>query len=121
MKVAAMNATEIQASVITDIRAMEAELAAISRNLRGDRSMAKRQYPTGPSVIGRVESIVYGLWDSSASPTETMKNSLRQAEQDFDPIYEKIKKIGETDMVALAQKLDAAGSPYVPGKLPEWK
>jgi hypothetical protein len=46
MKVAAMNATEIQASVITDIRAMEAELAAISRNLRGDRSMAKRQYPT---------------------------------------------------------------------------
>jgi hypothetical protein len=50
-----------------------------------------------------------------------MKNSLRQAEQDFDPIYEKIKKIGETDMVALAQKLDAAGSPYVPGKLPEWK
>jgi hypothetical protein len=49
------------------------------------------------------------------------KQSLRQAEQDFDPIYEQIKKIGETDMVVLAQKLDADGSPYVPSKLPEWK
>jgi hypothetical protein len=87
---------------------VEAEIADISRTFRGDGTLAKRQYPTGPTVIDRVESIVYGLWESSSAPTETMKESLKIAEEQFEEIYQKIKKVGETDIVSLEKELDAA-------------
>jgi photosystem II stability/assembly factor-like uncharacterized protein len=121
MAVAAKEGPSVPASLLTEIRKVEAEIAEINRTFRGDGTLAKRQYPTDPTVIDRVGGIVYGLWESSSAPTETMKESLEIAEEQFEEIYQKIKKVGETDIVSLEKKLDAAGAPYVPGKLPEWK
>jgi hypothetical protein len=121
MAVAAKEGPSVPASLLTEIRKVEAEIAEINRTFRGDGTLAKRQYPTDPTVIDRVGGIVYGLWESSSAPTETMKESLKIAEEQFEEIYQKIKKVGETDIVALEKKLDDAGAPYVPGKLPEWK
>ena len=70
------------------------------------------------SITGRIESIVGGLWETSSAPTETMKASYKVAEEMFDEIYQSIKKIGGTDIKALEDKLEAAGAPYTPGRLP---
>jgi hypothetical protein len=50
-----------------------------------------------------------------------MKQSLIVAEEQFSDLYQRIKKIGETDIVAIEDKLESAGAPYTPGKLPAWK
>jgi hypothetical protein len=104
MAVAAKEGPSVPASLLTEIRKVEAEIAEINRTFRGDGTLAKRQYPTDPTVIDRVGGIVYGLWESSSAPTETMKESLEIAEEQFEEIYQKIKKVGETDIVVSGEK-----------------
>lgn len=121
MDIAVKDAPSASVDLINEIRNLEAEIAEINRVLVGDGSMAKRSFPTDPSVIERIENIVSGLWESSCAPTETMKQSLRLAEEQFSPLYQQIQRIGETDLKTLETKLEAAGAPYTPGRLPEWK
>lgn len=121
MDIAVKDAPSASVDLINEIRNLEAEIAEINRVLVGDGSMAKRSFPTDPSVIERIENIVSGLWESSCAPTETMKKSLKLAEEQFSPLYQQIQRIGETDLKTLETKLEAAGAPYTPGRLPEWK
>jgi len=121
MEVAVKEGPSVSENLLTQIRKLEKEIAEINRQLRGDRSLSSRQYPTDPSVIERIGGVVYGLWETSSAPTETMKQSIQVAEYQFDDLYAKIKSIGETDIVALQKQLEAAGAPYTPGILPEWK
>jgi photosystem II stability/assembly factor-like uncharacterized protein len=119
MDVAAKGSTVVQESILTDIRKVKMAIAEINRSLRGDGSLASRSYPTSPSVIDRIESVVYGLWESSSTPTETMRQSLKIAEDQFGELYDRIKNISETDIAALEAKLEEAGAPYTPGRLQE--
>ncbi|MCK5280360.1 MAG: glycosyl hydrolase, partial [Cyclobacteriaceae bacterium] len=121
MTVAVKETPGISKDILTEIREVEKQIDEIKIMLNGDGSMAKRSYPTSPSITGRIESIVGGLWETSSAPTETMKQSYKVAEELFDEIYPKIKKIGETEIKALENKLEKAGAPYTPGRLPEWK
>ncbi len=119
MAVAVGETPGISKDVLNDIRGVEKKIAEINIALNGDGSMAKRMYPTGPSITGRVESIVWGLWETSSAPTETMKASYKVADEMFDDIYQRVKKIGEMDVMVIEEKLEAAGAPYTPGRLPE--
>jgi len=121
MEIAVQDGPSVPESLLNDIRKVEMEIAEINRQIRGDGSLSSRSYPTDPSVIERIGDVVYGLWQTSSAPTETMKESIKVAEAQFNDLYEKIKSIGETDIVALQDKLEAAGAPYTPGVLPEWK
>lgn len=121
MEIAVNESPATPESLLTEIRLLEREIAEINRSMRGDGSLAQRSYPTSPSVIDRIENVVYGLWETTSAPTETMKQSLIVAEEQFSDLYQRIKKIGETDIVAIEDKLESAGAPYTPGKLPEWK
>jgi photosystem II stability/assembly factor-like uncharacterized protein len=119
MDVAAKGSTVVQESILTDIRKVKMAIAEINRSLRGDGSLASRSYPTSPSVIDRIESVVYGLWESSSAPTETMRQSLKIAGDQFGELYVTIKNISEANIAALESKLEEAGAPYTPGRLPE--
>ena len=68
-----------------------------------------------------MKNVVYGLWESSSAPTETMKQSYKVAGDLFGTIYPKIKQIGEDSIPSIERKLEKAGAPYTPGRLPEWK
>jgi hypothetical protein len=121
MEVAAIEGPGVSDEILGDIRKLEKEIEDINRILRGDESLSRRSYPTDPSVISRIENIVYGLWESSSAPTETMKQSLVVAEKQFEDLYERISKISETDIAQIQNQLEQAGAPYTPGKLPDWK
>lgn len=121
MAVSARESPGISADFLAELREVERQIANIKIVLTGDGSMSKRSYATSPSVIGRIESIVYGLWETSSAPTETMKQSYNVAKEQFDALYPSIKKIGETDINTLADQLEQAGAPYTPGRLPVWK
>lgn len=121
MEVAVKEAPGANEPLLSDIRKIEQEIADIRLTLNGDDSMAKRSYPTSPSITGRVGSIVYGILETSSAPTETMKQSLQVAEEMFSDVYPRVKKLGETDIPGIEDKLDKAGAAFTPGRLPEWK
>ncbi len=43
------------------------------------------------------------------------------AAQEFSGELAKLRALVETDLLKLEKALEAAGAPYTPGRLPEWK
>jgi hypothetical protein len=41
--------------------------------------------------------------------------------EEFPPVYNAIKKVGETDIPNLEKELEKIGAPLTPGRLPDWK
>jgi hypothetical protein len=69
----------------------------------------------------RLNKIASTSWGSTAEPTQTQKESYRILTEEFPPLYEKIKKIGEVELPAIESALNAIGAPATTGRLPEWK
>ena len=41
--------------------------------------------------------------------------------EEFPPVYNQVKQLGEVDVPQLEKALEAIGVPVTPGRLPEWK
>jgi len=100
---------------------LEMELKDVDRRLNGDRSLSRREFETPPSVSGRIETIVSGLWYSTSSPTRTQLESLQIAEKGFEEIYDNLKNGIIPKMKEIEEELEESGAPYTPGRLLEWK
>ena len=118
----AVNQTNgLPAGTIQEIAALQQRLIDIDRQLNGDRSLESREFPVPPSISGRINTIVGGLWSSTSSPTTTQKNSLNLVRKEFKEVYAAIRQLAEVDIVKLETKLEEAGAPWTPGRLPAWK
>ena len=58
---------------------------------------------------------------STAKPTQTQMEQYNFAAQEFEPVLARLRRLIESDVVKLEKALEAAGAPYTPGRLPEWK
>ena len=50
-----------------------------------------------------------------------MKDQLQIASEEFEVALNELKAVVNTDVKALEAKLEAAGAPYTPGRIPEIK
>jgi hypothetical protein len=50
-----------------------------------------------------------------------MKEQLQIAGDEFESLLSELKSVINTEIKSLEQKLEAAGAPYTPGRLPEYK
>lgn len=96
------------------------QMHGIQRKLMGDRSVARRQFETPSSIMGRVSRIVYGLWEVRSAPTKTQEDAYAIAAEEFGPVMQSLKKLAEEDMKGLEKQLEAAGAPWTPGRVPVW-
>ncbi len=103
-----------------EARALEARLKELRRELEGDRALARRNEPVPPSVTERVGGIVDSQWLSTSAPTGTNREQLELAGRLFGPLLEKLRALSETDLRALEQRLEKAGAPWTPGRVPVW-
>jgi hypothetical protein len=55
---------------------------------------------------------------TTAPPTQTHRQSLTLAQQDFAPVAARLRKAVEVDLAAIEKQLDALGAPWTPGRLP---
>jgi photosystem II stability/assembly factor-like uncharacterized protein len=108
-------------SWLDEARALELRLADLRIPLQGDRTISSRDEPTPPSIRGRVMGIIEGSWESTSSPTKTNMDSYEVAKESFEPVLESLTKLVEVDLKALETKLESAGAPYTPGRIPEMK
>ena len=118
---AVLQSTDADSMLLDDARALEDRLYAIDVALSGDSTIRSRAEPTPPSITERVQGVVSGSWSSNSAPTETHREALRIADEQFEPLLDELRTLVERDLKALEDKLDAAGAPWTPGRLPYWR
>ena len=103
------------------IDTMEYELQDIRVTLAGDRTVSRRNEPTTPSLRGRVNRVMGGLRRTTCAPTQTQRENLAVAAQQFGPLLAELTELVEVDLVDLETELERLGAPYTPGRIPTWR
>ncbi len=101
----------------------EKELIDIKYSLYGPDAKASWEEvpPQKMPIVERLDFIMQANWESTHTITQTQRRSLEILEEDFTPVYQKIKKIGEQDVPKIEIELENAKAPATPGRLPDWK
>ena len=82
--------------------------------------MARRSEPTSPSIRNRVgRALGYSLTTTS-DPTTTQKRQVEIASQEFGPVLDGLRSL-VSDLEGLESDMEAAGAPWTPGRIPDWK
>jgi len=74
-----------------------------------------------PSINERVADIVGAQRLSSARPTQTQVNQYTAAAQEFEQTLAQLRQLIEGDLATLEKQMEAAGAPWTPGRIPDWK
>lgn len=107
--------------LLQEALALQNRLKDLQTRLSGDRVIASRNEPTPPSIVGRVQGIVYGHWASTSAPTQTHRQAYQIAAEEFTPVLEGLRVLIEVDLKSLEERLESAGAPWTPGRVPRWK
>lgn len=107
--------------LIADWQRLDQQLYDLRKQLYGDGLAARLDQPTRMTVANRMGWLTYEMWGSTSAPTQTQRDALALAQQDFSALLPKLRTLAEQDLPALERKLEAAGAPYTPGRRIEWK
>lgn len=121
-KVAAMQKAVLalsspSADWLGELKKMETTIANIRKDIYGDRLASQLDMDTQPSISGRLSSVANGLYGSTSSPTQTMREQFVIVKEEFGPVFQKIKTLVNNDIKAMEEKLEEAGAPYTPGRM----
>ena len=58
---------------------------------------------------------------SISRPTQTQQNQYNAAAADFEGVLVQLRQLIEADLARLEKQLEAAGAPWTPGRIPEWR
>jgi photosystem II stability/assembly factor-like uncharacterized protein len=101
--------------------ALDKRTNEILRALSGDTEARRRNMNTAPSINERVSYVVNAQRMSTARPTQTQHNQYAAAAQDFEGVLAQLRQLIEVDLSRLEKQLEAAGAPWTPGRIPEWR
>lgn len=110
-----------EARLTEDAVSIDKRTNDILRALRGDNALRQRQETLPPSIIERVGTIVGDQRMSTAAPTQTQKDHYAAASQEFERVLTQLRGLIEGDLTKLEKAMEAAGAPWTPGRIPEWK
>jgi len=121
LKKALADAPSAAPELQTQARAIGSRLRDLKIALSGDATRAARNEPTPPSIVDRIQQIVGGHWDATSSPTATHRRNYEIAAKEFAPVLASLRSLILVDLAKLEQSAEAAGAPWTPGRLPDWK
>jgi photosystem II stability/assembly factor-like uncharacterized protein len=107
-------------ALLGESQRLQTELGDILLQLRGDKTREKRNVFTPPSISDRVNRIVGGQWDTTSAPTVTNLQDYQWAAEAFAAELARLKALSAA-LDIFERQLEAAGAPWTPGRLPEWK
>ncbi len=108
-------------SLLADATALDKRTNEVLRALRGDTALRQRNMNLPPSINERVGDIVGSQRMSTARPTQTQMNQYAAAAADFETTLAQLRQLIEVDLAKLEKQMEAAGAPWTPGRIPEWK
>ncbi|MFH0946215.1 MAG: glycosyl hydrolase, partial [Planctomycetota bacterium] len=108
-------------AILGRIHALEQQLKELRTELDGDDTLSSRNAPTPISITSRVMGVVGDQWNSTVPPTKTQRDAYQQAGQAFAKVLSDLRTLMEKDLVQIEADLEAAGAPWTPGRVPDWK
>jgi len=106
-------------ALLAESQRLQTELNDILVELNGDETRENRNVFTPPSISERVNRIVRSQWDTTSAPTQTKKDGYEWAADAFEKELGRLQALA-SDLEAFENKLEAAGAPWTPGRLPNW-
>jgi len=101
------------------VRIMTDRLQDAQELLGGDPTMANRNEPTPPSLVGRLQGAVGSSWGATLeAPTAAQLADLEIVRQKYGAIYAQIKQLIEVELKSLETDETAAGVPWTAGRFP---
>ncbi|HRP01805.1 MAG TPA: glycosyl hydrolase [Candidatus Kapabacteria bacterium] len=100
---------------------IENELQTLKIRLNGNNSISKRNANQAMSLKDRAEYIVFTMWGSSSSSTETNHQSYNIASQQLTAILNDLKVLYNSQISNLEKEMDKVLSPWTPGRFPIWQ
>jgi len=117
---AVLNAPGVKMESIEEVNKISGVLTKLKVTAEGDKSLAKREFATGPSLNSRIETIVGSTWNATCDPTGTAKQSYQVAATEFKTFLADLK-IQNQALEKIEAQLELNKAPYTPGRFPEWK
>ncbi len=111
----------LDSALLDEVDALSMRLAELGILLNGDRTVSSRSEPTTPSINRRAGWVVYGMQNNTSGPTQTMRDNLALTGKLFVPVLADLTTLVTVDLKDLEARLEAAGAPYTPGRIPVWK
>ncbi len=90
-------------------------------NNNSNRPSDEENPPAPVTLYNRLWKMAWSHWGSTGAPTQTQLDAYNILMAEFPPVYDQIKRIGETDLVELEKEVEKLGAPATPGRLPVWK
>lgn len=107
-------------AVLKEVEALRQAFTDIRIALRGDPTLGRRFEPEAPSIAERVNSTASSLLASTQPPTRTQREQYGFAADEFEKVLVKLRASSE-GLGTVEAKLEKAGAPWTPGRMPEWK
>jgi photosystem II stability/assembly factor-like uncharacterized protein len=107
--------------LMQEAAALEKRKNEILKSLSGDATLRGRNMNLPASINERVGEIVGGQRMSTARPTQTQIDLYADAAAEFEGTLSKLRQLIEVDLAKLEKQMEAAGAPWTPGRIPEWK
>ena len=100
------------------VAAAEKKLRAVLVALEGDTVMRARNENTPLSLADRLGAIYEDQYYSLAGPTKTHRQLYEETTEELRGEAAKLRSVVEKDVREIEKRLDEAGAPYTPGRLP---
>ncbi len=97
---------------------LRVRLETAERALSGDPTDGRRMVAAQPSISERVGTTINSFYNTQP-PTQTQREQYAIASEDFATQLAALKRI-VTDVQAIEARMDAAGAPWTPSRLPVW-
>ena len=94
----------------------------ISIDLYGDNSLSKRDVEENESIIDRLSIIIWNMWRSRSSPTQTNKQLYETAGDSFVSVLKNLRNL-QNQILDIEKYLESKQVPYTPGRdiIMDWK
>ena len=103
-----------------DVRSLAKELRDIDEALDGDPTMSRRQEPTPPSLMGRLNVLAQSA-RSLEGPTSTQEHQYEIVAAEYARIQSRLRAIADTELRRVEAAAETAGVPWTSGRVPDWK
>ncbi len=119
MRAALVETPLAQPGLFEGLDDLAAQIADFELRLFGDSIRRRRNEPSTPSILGRIQQVAGGHWETRQPPTSTQQQSLELAREGLTALTRDVATFLETELANMESALEAAGAPWTPGrKLP---
>ncbi|WP_291271170.1 hypothetical protein [Geothrix sp.] len=112
---ALLEAPAADPALLARARTLHVDLKDLRSLLSGDATVASRQEPTVPGILGRVGEVTGSVWATTQLPTGTQRQNLAWAEEGLKTFQGRFDAASGL-LKGLEDALEAAKAPYTPGR-----